>query len=129
MTGSSAGACHRAARFARTRWRTMAVLFLRVAVGALPAALRNIEDDAVRILEFALEIAVAFVAEVEEEFTAVLFDALLRFGKVVDLETEMMRADNALRVLEAGRSAAGAGGEIKQRQIDDAVAHIDGRAD
>jgi hypothetical protein len=41
----------------------------------------------------------------------------------------MVRADEALRVFHIGRLAAGAGGEIEQRQIDDAVAHIDGRAD
>ena len=47
---------------------------------------RDIEDHAVRILELALEVAGAFVAEVEEELAAGRLDALLRLDAVVDLD-------------------------------------------
>src|SRR5271166_4880963 len=62
---------------------------LLIAVRALPAARGNIENDAVGVLELALEIAVTFVAQVEEEFAAVVLDALLRLGDIVDLKAEM----------------------------------------
>src|ERR1700683_2346331 len=107
----------------------MTGLFLPVTIRALPAVLGNIEDDAVRVLELALEIAVTFIAEIEEEFAAVGLDALLSFGQVVDLEAEMMCADKALGVLDVGRLAAGAGREVGQGEIDGAVAHVNGRAD
>ena len=77
-------------------------LFLLVAVGSLPAVLRDVEDHAVRILELALEVAVALVAEVEEELAAGRFDALLRLGQIVDLDAEMVRADEFLAFLEVG---------------------------
>src|SRR4029453_14488901 len=104
------------------------VLFL-VAVGALPTVLRNIEDHPVRVLELALEIAVALVAEVEEKLAAVRLDALFRFGKIVDLEAEMMRADEGCALLEVGCLAAGLSLKIEQREIDHAVGHIDRRTD
>src|SRR5262245_35229836 len=100
------------------------VLFL-VAVGPLPTVFRNIEDHPVRVLELALEIAVALVAEVEEKLAAIGLDALLRLGEVVDLEAEMMRADEGRALLEIGRLAAGLPLEIEQREIDHAVAHVD----
>ena len=73
-------------------------LFL-VAVRSLPAVLGNIEDHAVWILELAFKVAVAFVAEIEEEFAAVGFDAPLGFGKIIDLKPEVVRADKAARFL------------------------------
>src|SRR6202035_707910 len=99
---------------------------LAVAVGALPAVLGNVEDDAVGVLELALEIAVTFVTQIEEEFAAGGLDALLGLGQIVDLEAEMVGADEAARIFQVRGLAAGAGREIKQREIDDAVAHIDG---
>src|SRR5262249_49043247 len=69
--------------------------------------------------------AVAFVAEVEEKLAAIGLDPLLRFGEVVDLEAEMMRADEGRALLEIGRRAAGLALKIEQREIDHAVAHVD----
>jgi hypothetical protein len=43
---------------------------------------------------------VSLVAEIEEKLATMRLDALLRFGEVVDLEAEMMRADEA-RALRA----------------------------
>ena len=62
--------------------------FLPITVGTLPAVPGNVEDHAIGILELALEIAVTFVAEIEEEFAAVRLDALLRLDKIVNLEAK-----------------------------------------
>src|SRR5580704_2720888 len=102
---------------------------LPVTIGALPAVLGNIEDDAVGVLELALEIAVTFVAEIEEEFAAGRLDAPLGLDEIVDLEAEVVRADKALRVLQVRGGGAGSGGEVEQGEIDRAVAHVDRRAD
>ena len=56
--------------------------------------MRNVEDDAVRVLHLAFEIAFAFVTEIEKEYAASLFDALLRFFQVVDLKAKMVRPDS-----------------------------------
>src|SRR5271163_2256102 len=101
-------------------------LLLAVPVGALPTSFRNIENDAIGILEFALEITVPFVAEIEEELAAVGFDPLLRFGDVVDLKAEMVSADKTFRILEVRGLASRAGREIEQGEIDHAVAHVNG---
>src|SRR5499427_10863820 len=71
----------------------------------------------------------AFVAEVEEKLAAIGRDALLRIGDVVDLEADMMRADEGRALLEIGRLAARLSLEIEQREIDHAIAHVDGGAD
>jgi hypothetical protein len=55
--------------------------------------LRDVENDAVGILEFALEVVVVLLAEVEEEGADGGFDRILRALEVVDLEAEMMGAD------------------------------------
>src|SRR5581483_6364783 len=102
---------------------------LPITVGALPAVLGNIEDHAVGIFELALEIAVALLAEIEEEFAAIGFDALLRLGKIVHLKAEMVGADMRTRIFQIGSLAAGGAGEIEQCEIDDAIAHIDRRTD
>src|SRR5262245_64054298 len=104
------------------------VLFL-VAVGPLPTVFRNIEDHPVRVLELALEIAVALVAEVEEKLAAIGLDALLRFGEIVDLEAEMMGADEGRAFLDIGRLDARLPLDIEQREIDHDVAHVDCDAD
>ena len=78
-------------------------LLLVVAVGALPAVLRDVEDHAVRVLELALEVAGAFVAEVEEELAAGRLDPLLRLDQVVDLDAEMVGADEGRALLQVGR--------------------------
>ena len=44
----------------------------------------------------------ALIAEVEEELPAILLDALLGLGEVLDLEAEMMRADEGRALLEVG---------------------------
>src|ERR1700682_287896 len=108
---------------------TMTPSLLPVTTGALPAVLGNVEDDAVGVLELALEIAVTFVAKIEEEFAAGCLDALLGLDEIVDLEAEMVRADKTLRILQVRGGGAGAGREIEQGEIDRAVAHINGRAD
>src|SRR5499426_4285218 len=71
----------------------------------------------------------ALVAEVEEELAAIGLDALLRFGEIVDLEAEMMRADEGRALLEIGRLAARLPLKIEQREIDHAIAHVDRGAD
>src|SRR5580692_11666524 len=107
----------------------MTRLFLPVTIGALPAVLGNVEDDAVGVLELALEIAVTFVAEIEEEFAAGRLDFLLGLDQIVDLETEVVRADKSFGIFQVRGRGAGAGGEIEQGEVDGAVAHVDGRAD
>src|SRR5215469_15657954 len=96
-------------------------LLLRRAVGADPAALRNIEDDPIRVLELALEVSFAFIAEVEEEFAAGLLDAVLRLRQIIDLEAEVVCAHEAAWIGHVGGLGARAGGEIEQREVDDAI--------
>src|ERR1700681_4765844 len=87
-----------------------------------PALLRNVEDDPVRVLELALEIDVLLTfPEIEEERAAGALDALLGVGEGVDLEAEMVGADEAFGILEAGAALAL---ERQERQIDHAVAQI-----
>src|SRR5580698_3354944 len=117
MTGCSAFAEHDNA------------LFLPVTVRALPAVLGNIENDAVGILELALEIAVTLIAEIEKEFAAGRLDALLGLDEIVDLEAEMVRADKTFGIFQVRGRGAGAGRKVEQGEIDRAVAHVDGRAD
>src|SRR5262245_49471233 len=71
----------------------ISLLLLIVAVGSLPAVLGNIENDAVGIFELAFEIAVTFVAKIEEELSTMRLDAFLRLGQIFDLEAEMMGAN------------------------------------
>src|SRR5262245_51872334 len=89
----------------------------------------NSDSHPVRLRELALEVAVARVAKIEEKFAAMRLDALFRFGEVVDLEAEMMRADEARALLEVGGLAAGRSGKIEQREVDHPVGHVDRRAD
>src|SRR5437660_4517643 len=111
-------------------WRnTLRYCALRRPIGADPATLGNVEDHPVRVLELALEVSVPFVAEVEEKLAAGALDAPLRVGEVVDLKAEVVRADETAWVAHVGRLGAGAGGEIKQREIDDAVGEVDRRPD
>src|SRR4029077_13826208 len=91
---------------------------LPVTIGALPAVLGNVEDDAVGVLELAREIAVTFVAEIEEEFAAGCLDFLLRLDEIVDLEAEMVRADESFGIFQVRGRGAGAGGEIEQGEVD-----------
>src|ERR1700730_3479738 len=90
----------------RNETSKISLLLFIVAVGSLPAVLGNIENDAVRILELAFKVAVTFVAKIEEEFSAMRLDALLGLGQIVDLEAEMVRADEAAGVFEVGGFAA-----------------------
>src|ERR1700730_12056708 len=120
---------HRRRLLDRPPSRTMTGLFLPVTIRALPAVLGNIENDAVGVLELALEIAVTFVAEVEEEFAAGRLDFLLCLDEIADLEAEMVGADKSFGIFQIRGRGAGAGREIEQGEIDGAVAHIDRRAD
>src|SRR5580693_7885087 len=86
---------------------TCAASLLPVTIGALPAVLGNIENDAVGVLELALEIAMTFVAEIEEEFAAGRLNFLLSFDEVVDLEAEMVRADKTLGIFQVRGRRAG----------------------
>src|SRR5262249_37228473 len=83
----------------------------------------------VRVLELALEIAVALIAEVEEKLASVGLDTLFRFGEIIDLKAEMMGADERRAFLDVGRLAASLPSKIEQREIYDAVAHVDRGAD
>src|SRR5256885_2810550 len=92
--------------------------------GAEPAFLRDVEDHAVRILELALEVLfLLVVAQVEEELAAGRLDLLLRRRDVVDLEAEMMGADEVLGVIEPRAALAGV---VQQREVDHPVAQVDG---
>ena len=74
----------------------------------------------------ALEVSVALVSEIEKEFSARRLDATLGLGQIVDLKAEMIGANRVLGILQVIPLGAG---EIQQRHVDDAVAHVDGRAD
>src|SRR5262245_29134103 len=66
-----------------------------------PALLRNIEDDAVRVLELAFEVfLLGVLAEVEEELAAGRLNPPLRLLQVVHLETEMMGANERAGIVE-----------------------------
>src|SRR5688572_18993131 len=92
-------------------------------LGALPALLRDVEDDAVGVLEFSLEILLLdVVAEVEEERAAQGLDLLLRLLEIFDLKAEVVRADEVLGVRKPRAAAARV---VEQRQVDDAVGEID----
>src|SRR3984957_192855 len=108
---------------------TMTGLFLPVTIRALPAVLGNIEDDAVGVLELALEIAVTFVAEIEEKLAAVGLDALLGLDEIVDLEAEMVRADKTFGIFQVRGRGAGAGRKVEQGEIDRPVAPVVGGPD
>src|SRR5918911_1492137 len=91
---------------------------------ALPALPRDVEDDAVGILELALEIfLLRIVAEVEEKLAAGGLDRFLRFGEIVDLEAEVVGADEVLPVLQARAALALV---VEEREVDHPVAKING---
>src|SRR5262249_47925991 len=87
-----------------------------------PALPVDVEDDAVRIAELALEIVVCEVAEIEEELAAGRLDLLLLRFEVVALEAEMMDADELVRLLQPRADLALV---LQQREVDLAVAHVD----
>jgi hypothetical protein len=71
------------------------------ALRADPPLLGNIENDAVRILELPLEVLLfGIVAEIEKELSAGRLDPFLRLLQIVNLEAEVMGADESARVLE-----------------------------
>src|SRR6185312_6717033 len=108
------GAAGRAARRG-SRWRYRSLR-------SLPAFLRDVEDDAVGILELALEVLfLSVIAEVEEELAAARLDLLLRLGQVVDLEAEVVRADVAFRIVEARTALAEV---VEKGEVDHAVAEV-----
>src|SRR4051812_12786543 len=92
---------------------------LHLVLGELPALPVDVEDDAVRVLELALEAVVIGIAEIEEELAAGLLDLLLLRRHVVALEAE---------VVDAGPPRRDAGADLalvlQQREIDLAVAHV-----
>src|SRR5436190_15944339 len=100
-------------------------------IGALfrssdPAFLREIEDHAVGILVLHFEVRIFLaLAEGEEELAASGLDPFLRLLQIVDLEAEMVRADEARRVLEPRAALALV---LEERQVDHPVAEIDSRA-
>ena len=79
--------------------------------------LGNVEDDAVGVLELAFEVAVPFVAEIEEEFAARRLDALLGLDEIVDLEAEVMRADKAFGIFQVRGRVAGAGRKLSRARL------------
>ena len=91
-------------------------------LGELPALPVDVEDDAVRILELALEAVVLGVAEIVEELAAGLLDLLLLRRQVVALEAEVVDADEFARMLQPGADLALV---LQQCKIDLTVAHVD----
>src|SRR5262249_17466766 len=75
---------------------------LSVVLRADPALLRDVEDDAIGILKFALEILFCgILAEIEKEGAAIGLDALLGFLQIVNLKPEMVSADEGACVIQA----------------------------
>src|SRR5581483_645584 len=73
-------------------------------------------------LEFPLEVLLlGIAAQVEEELAARRLDSLLRLRKIIHLKPEVVGADEALRVLQAGAALALV---VQQREVDDAVAEV-----
>src|SRR5829696_6026860 len=93
-----------------------------LARGHCPTVVIDIEDDAVGVLEFALETFFAFFAEIEEELASGALDRGLAFFEVIDLKTEVMNADETGGIFEPGSRLALV---LQQGQIDFTVAHID----
>ena len=85
------------------------------------------KTNSVRILELALEFPVPLLAEIEEKRSAGRFDAFLRFCEIIYLETKMVGADSFCRI--AGDIVSLVTRELEEREIDDAIAHIDRRSD
>src|SRR2546423_1733884 len=91
-----------------------------------PALLGDIEDHAVGILVLDLEVRLFLrLAQREEELAAGRLDLLLRCLEVVDLEAEVMRADEIGRILQP---RAGLAFVFEQGEVDDAVGKINPRA-
>jgi hypothetical protein len=87
-----------------------------------PTLLRDIKNDAIRVLELVLEILfLSILPEIEEEGAAVGFDALPGFLQIVHLKPEMVGADEGTRVLQA---RAGLSLVVEQCKIDHAVAEL-----
>src|SRR5258708_552628 len=83
--------------------RVPRAMYRRVLLSSEPALLGNIEDHAVGVLVLDLEVRFFLrFAEGEEEFPAGGLDALLRRLDVVDLEAEMVGADEIGGVLDSG---------------------------
>src|SRR5919198_2471543 len=81
-----------------------------------PALLGKIEDHAVGVLVLHFEIRLFLaLAEREEELAARRLDALLRLLEVLDLKAEVMRADEALGILQPGACFALV---LEEREID-----------
>src|SRR5690242_1263312 len=97
------------------------------AIGADPAILGNIEDDAFWVLELALKIAFPLVAQVEEELAAIGLDHRLGLLHVVDLNAKMVRPGLTFRLVAEVVPLAAL--EIQERKIDRAIPHIDRRTD
>src|SRR6476659_3337613 len=95
-------------------------------VGAEPSILRDVKYDAIGILEFPFEVSETIVAEVEKECSSGGLDFLLRFRQIVNLEAKVIGSDCLGGV--ALDVVALAAGKIEQCKIDDAVAHVDRRA-
>ena len=95
---------------------------LELAFGQSPAFVVDVEDDAVRIAELALEVVIVRIAKIEKELSARALDPLLLVLDVVALEAEVVDADVAVGVLQAG---AGLALVLQQREVDLAVAHVD----
>src|SRR4051812_31320699 len=65
-----------------------------------PTLLGNVEDDAVGVLELALEVDVVLrLTQIEEERAACCFDFLLHAGQILNDEPEVMGTHESRRVL------------------------------
>src|SRR5262245_46663292 len=97
-----------------------------VLLRAEPALLGDVEDHAVGVLVLDLEVGLVLgLAQREEELAASGLDALLRLLQVLDLEAEVVHADEARRVREARSCLALV---LEQREIDHAVGEVAARA-
>src|SRR5262249_9943586 len=77
------------------------------ALRSRPTLAGHIDDDAVRILELALEVLFLGIgAEVHEECAACRLHLLLSFGNVVNDEAEVVRSDEILHVGAPGALVA-----------------------
>src|SRR5581483_10889139 len=83
-----------------------------------PALVRDVEDDAVRVAELALEVHPAAALQLAVELAAVRADALAERLQVVDDEAHVVDADEILAALVA-RGVVGM--ELEEREVDDAV--------
>src|SRR5262245_16476565 len=95
------------------------------ALRSRPTLAGYIDDDAVRILELALEVLLlGIVPEIHEERAACRLHLLLSFGDIIDDEAEVVGAD---KILHVGPPRALVAAEVQEREVHHTVGQIDRR--